>query len=49
MRAVRLVDATLSFYPAWWRDIYEEEMRTVTGDLVAQGRHPWRLAADLMR
>jgi hypothetical protein len=49
MRTLRLVDATLVCYPAWWRETYGEEIRKLTEDLVVGGRSEWRLSANLMR
>jgi len=49
MRAPRLIEASLACYPAWWRDVYGEEIRRITQDLAADGRSEIRLAGDLLR
>ena len=49
MKGLSLVDATLACYPEWWRDIYGDEIRKVTEDLVAEGRSERRLAVNLVR
>jgi len=49
MRAPRLIDASLACYPAWWRDVYGEEIRRITQDLAADGGNEMRLAGDLLR
>jgi len=44
----RLVDAALRCYPAWWRDRYAGEVRTVSDDLRAAGRSSVRIVLDLV-
>jgi hypothetical protein len=48
MRSDRLVDAALRCYPAWWRDRYAGEVRTVSDDLRAGGRSSVRIVLDLV-
>lgn len=49
MTAHRITDAALRCYPAWWRDLYAEEVGQLTDDLLSDGRGELRLAADLFR
>ena len=47
MRAPRLLDAMLALYPPWWRTQYRDEVRTVSLDLMADGRPALRVSANL--
>lgn len=49
MRGHRLTDAALKCYPAWWRELYRDEVEQLTGDLLTGGRGELRLAANLFR
>lgn len=44
----RLTDAARRVYPTWWRELYGEEVGQLTDDLLADGRHELRLAANLL-
>ena len=48
MRATRLLDVVLRLYPSWWRAQYGEEVRTVSRDLLADGRSAWRVVLNLV-
>jgi hypothetical protein len=43
----RLITAAFGLYPAWWRERYLDEVSRVTEDLLANGRLPSILAANL--
>jgi hypothetical protein len=43
----RMIGAAFSLYPSWWRERYLAEVRTVTEDLVAEGRSPVALSTNL--
>lgn len=47
MRRTRWINAALALYPAWWRDRYGEEVRTVSADAVAGGQSLLRVTTGL--
>lgn len=47
MSGSRLVEAALALYPPWWRERYENEVRAVSEDLMAQGRPRTKVAGNL--
>lgn len=49
MSGYRLADAALRCYPAWWREIYLDEVGQLIDDLRADGGSEVRLATDLFR
>ncbi len=43
------VEAALSCYPAWWRDRYADEVRSLSAELRSDGRAASRITFDLVR
>lgn len=48
MRRLRLLDAALACYPAWWRERYGDEMSVVVEGLTSAGRPSGRIASNLL-
>jgi len=41
------VSIALAMHPRWWRRRYADEVATITGDLLEEGRSRWRVASGL--
>jgi len=49
MSSASAVDLAIRCYPAWWRERYGEEVRTISGDLTADGRSPAIVTLNLLQ
>jgi hypothetical protein len=47
MTTTRLLDLILRLYPPWWRSQYGEEVRTVSSDLLSDGRSVPKVVCNL--
>jgi len=49
MSSESAVNLAVRCYPGWWRERYGEEVRTIAGDLTADGRSPALVTLDLLQ